>query len=89
MSLVGIVLTVSGMIVAGIGAGRGYAAARLAMAPLVHEGDPTRRAIEAARPLPMRPRIRLFARRVALSVGWLLVAMYGLVLLTAGLGVGP
>ena len=72
-----------GLVVAVIGGWRSYAMAREALAPLVHDGDPTRSAIEASRPFPMRPRVRLFARRVTLSVGWLLVAFYGLYLVAS------
>ena len=62
-----------------------YVAARGALGPLIHDGEPTRTAIEAARPLLARTRVRRVAGRVALSVGWLVVAMYGLFLLSVGL----
>ena len=82
-----IVLIVCGAVAAFVGTWRGYMVAREAIAPLVHEGDPTRTAIEATRPLLARTRVRLFARRVGVAVGWLAIAAYGLFLLeSAGLG---
>ena len=69
-----------------IGGWRSYACARAALAPIAHEGDPTRTAIEATRPLFMRSRVRLFARRVGVSIAWMLVAGYGLYLLVIGQG---
>ena len=51
---------------------------------MAHDGDPTRTEIEAARPLVERPRVRLFARRAAVSLGWLAVAFYGLYLVVCG-----
>jgi hypothetical protein len=86
--MVGLILVASGLIAAGVGSWRGYVAARLALAPLVGEGDPTRRLIETARPLHARSRFRLAARQVLVAVLWLCVAMYGLYLLTVGLGTG-
>ena len=85
---VGLVLIVCGSTAVAVGGWRSYAVAREALAPLVHEGDPTRTAIEATRPVFDRSRVRAFVRRVAVSVGWLLVAMYGLAMVTAGQGVG-
>jgi len=76
----------SGAVLPVVGFARGYAAARRAMTPFVHEGEPTRTAIESLRPLPMRPRFRTFASRVALSVGWLVLAFYGLFLIAAAQG---
>jgi hypothetical protein len=67
-----------------IGAWRGYALTRQALAPLVHAGDPTRSAIEAARPIHARFRVRLLVRRVAAAAAWLVVALYGLYLVQAG-----
>ncbi len=81
-----LVLELTGGFAAIVGAWRSYAVAREAIAPFVHEGDPTRTAIEATRPIPMRPRVRLFARRVSTSLVWLLVAFYGLYLLATGMG---
>lgn len=79
-----LILTASGMALAGIGTWRGYTLARRALVPFAHEGDPTRTAIEALRPLPFRPRVRTFAQRVLLAFGWLLVALYGLFLVARG-----
>ena len=84
----GLVLAACGSTAAFIGAWRGYAVAREALAPLVHDGEPTRTAIDASRPVYGRMRVRLFARRLVISVGWVTVAMYGLYLLTVGLGMG-
>ena len=84
----GLLLTVCGMTAALVGGWRGYAVAREALAPLAHEGDPTRTAIESTRPFHARPRVQLFARRLAVSIGWLLVAMYGLYLVVVGQGLG-
>jgi hypothetical protein len=70
-----------------VGAWRGYAAAREAMAPLGHAGDPTRTAIEATRPFLARARVRLFVRRLMASVAWIAVALYGLFLVSVGLEV--
>ena len=80
-----VLLTACGIVAATIGAWRSYAVARQAIGPIVHEGDPTRTALEAARPILTRPRVRLFLRRVAVSVAWLVVAGYGLYLVVAGL----
>jgi hypothetical protein len=77
-------LTFCGLVAFGIGAWRGCAAVRQALAPLVHDGEPTRSAIEAARSVQDRFRVRLFVRRVTGSVGWLIVALYGLYLLSVG-----
>lgn len=79
-----ILLTFCGFVALVVGGWRSYSIARQALGPLVREGDPTRTAIEAARPFLDRFRIRLFIRRVAVSVGWLLVALYGLFLVSAG-----
>jgi hypothetical protein len=82
----GLVLLLCGAVAAAIGGWRSYACARSALAPVAHEGDPTRTAIEATRPLFMRSRVRLFARRVGESIGWMLVAGYGLYLVLIGQG---
>jgi hypothetical protein len=79
-----IVLVTCGLAALAIGTWRGWSTAREALAPLIHEGDPTRSAIEAARPIHARFRIRLFVRRVAAATVWLLVAMYGLYLVAVG-----
>jgi len=79
------VLVAIGIAVVALAAWRGYAAVRVAVGPLVHDGDPTRSLIEATRPIHERARIRSFARGVTLSIGWIIVAMYGLFLAAVGL----
>jgi uracil-DNA glycosylase len=83
----GLLLDICGAVAIVMGGWRSYAVARQALGPLAHQGDPTRTEIEAARPLLLRPRVRLFARRLAVSVGWLAIAFYGLYLLARGQGV--
>jgi hypothetical protein len=83
----GLVLDICGAVAIVMGGWRSYAVAREALGPLAHQGDPTRTAIEAARPLLLRSRVRLFARRLAVSIGWLAIAFYGLYLLARGQGV--
>ena len=80
----GTLVVVCGLIVVAIATWRSYALAREAVAPLVHEGEPTRTALEAARPVHARFRIRLFVRRVFAAVAWIVVALYGLFLAQAG-----
>ena len=77
------VLLLSGLLIAAIGTWRGYANARLVVAPLVHPGEPTRTAVEATQPLAERARIRRAARNVVAAVGWLVLAMYGLFLVAS------
>jgi hypothetical protein len=86
--VIGTVLLLTGLAAAAYGVWRSYVAARSAVLPLVREGDPTRTLIEATRPLHTRSRVRLAARHVALSMGWMVVAMYGLYLATVGMAVG-
>lgn len=76
-------LLASGTVLVVVGFVRGYAAARLALSPLIHEGEPTRSAVEALQALPMRPRFRRVAGRVAQSIAWLSLAFYGLFLVSA------
>jgi hypothetical protein len=80
----GFLLVGCGLTALAIGGWRGYALAREALAPLVHDGEPTRTAIEAARPVHSRFRVRLFARRVTAAAAWIVVALYGLYLIVAG-----
>ncbi len=80
----GALLVTCGLVLAGVGTWSGYQSARAAVAPVVHEGDPTRSAIDAARPLHARPAVRRFARSVAAAVAWLVLALYGLFLASAG-----
>ena len=84
----GAILGLCGLTAAVVGAWRGYAVAREAISPLVHAGEPTRTAIEATRPILARPRVRLFVRRLAISIGWIGVALYGLFLASVGQGLG-
>lgn len=85
----GAILVISGIVAAAFGTWRGYANARQALGPLAHEGDPTRTAIERHQPFLARARVRLFARRLGVALAWLLVAMYGLYLLSVGLETAP
>ncbi len=87
-TLLGALLGGCGVVLGAVGVWRSYALAREALVPFVHEGDPTREAIEARRPVPLRPRVRLVARRVALSLAWMLVAFYGLYLVLRGGALG-
>ena len=75
------VLQLCGVIAVVIALWRSYVATREAVGPLIHDGDPTRTAIEATRRVTDRPRVRLFARRLGVAIGWLGVAMYGLFLI--------
>lgn len=84
----GALLLACGLVLAAVGALSGYRNARDAVAPAVHDGDPTRSAIEAARPLHDRPAVRRFARSVAVSLGWLALAVYGIFLVSAGSAAG-
>ena len=82
------VLVACGSIALVVGTWRGYLVAREALGPIVHdEGEPTRRAIDATRPPLARMRVRTFARRTAVAMGWLIVATYGLALFVEGLAV--
>jgi hypothetical protein len=80
------VLLLSGAVVAAFGVWRGYANARLVVAPLVHPGESTRTAVEATRPLAERARMRRAARNLGAAVGWLALAMYGLFLVASAEG---
>lgn len=84
----GALLVAIGLAVIGLAAWRSYAAVRIAVGPLVHDGDPTRSLIDSTRPIHERSRIRSFARSVTLSIGWLIVALYGLFLVASGLSEG-
>lgn len=64
----GVVLTTCGLVLAVIGTWFGYRNARDALVPAVREGDPTRRAIDAARPVA-RGRVHRFAKSAAVSIG--------------------
>jgi hypothetical protein len=80
----GAVLVLTGLVAAAIGTWRGYANARLVLAPIVHDGEPTRTALEATQPVLARARVRRAARNLVTSLGWLAVAMYGLFLVATG-----
>jgi hypothetical protein len=82
--MIGAVLLATGLFALVYGSWRGYAAARAALLPLVREGDETRRLIEAARPIHARSRVRVVVRQVLLAIAWIMVAMYGLYLASAG-----
>jgi hypothetical protein len=75
-----LLLETCGIVAIVIGGWRSYAMAREALGPVAHQGDPTRTALEAGRPILARTRVRLFLHRLAVSLGWLLVAGYGLYL---------
>ena len=75
-----------GMTALVLGAWRSYAVARSALGPLVHDGEPTRTTLEAGWPIYRRSRVRRSVRRVVVSVGWLSISMYGLFLVTVGIG---
>lgn len=81
------VLLLCGTVAVVIAALRSVAIARQALVAAVHEGDPTRSALEATRAFPFRPRVQRVAGRAAVSLGWLVVAAYGLFLVLAGLTV--
>jgi len=85
--MVALVLLGSGFVATAFGAWRGYAEARAALLPLARPGDPTRTLVEGSKPIRSRARVQLAARHVALSLAWLAVAMYGLLLITVGLEV--
>jgi hypothetical protein len=82
----GILLATCGLTALVLGSWRSYAVARDALGPIVHDGEPTRTRLEADWPIYRRSRVRRFVRRVVVSVGWLSIAMYGLFLLTVGMG---
>ena len=80
----GALLVACGIVAALLAGWASYGNARAALAVYLHEGDPTRAAIEAARPIAARSRVRAFARHVTLVVGWLVVTLYGLWLAAEG-----
>jgi hypothetical protein len=83
------VLILCGSTALTIGVYRSVILAREALGPIVHEGDPTRTAIDDTRPIHERERVRQFATRVAGSLGWLAVAMYGLYLVARASELSP
>ncbi len=84
----GLLLVSCGLALAAIGTWSGYRNAREAMIPLLHEGDPTRAAIDASRPVRERAGLRQTVRSAAVAVGWLVLALYGLFLASTGSVVG-
>jgi hypothetical protein len=87
VAVAALVLILTGTFALAWGLVRGYLAARVALLSLVGDGEPTRSLIESSKPVYARARVRATARRVASSVLWLTVAMYGLFLVTVGLEV--
>ena len=81
------VLILTGTYALAWGLVRGYACARAALVPLVNDGEPTRRLIEAAKPVYERTKVRTSVRSAVSAVAWLVVAMYGLFLVTVGIEV--
>jgi hypothetical protein len=86
--MIALVLVGCGVAAAAIATWFSYAAVREALGPLVHAGDEARTLVEAGRPFHQRSRVRLFARRVTVAIGWAVVAMYGLFLATVGSTLG-
>jgi len=74
-------LILCGTIAAMVGVYRGFVLAREALGPLVHDGDPTRTALDASKPFLFRPRVRRFTTAILGSIGWLIVALYGMFLI--------
>jgi hypothetical protein len=82
--MLGVTLTTCGLVTAAIGTWLGYVNARNALGTLAGGGDPTWEAIEAGRPVLARERVRRFLRPVATAVLWLVIAMYGLLMVSLG-----
>ncbi len=80
----GVLLVTCGFVLTGVGSWSGYRNARDAVTPAVHDGDPTRSAIDGARPLLARRAARRFARSLAVAAVWLALALYGVFLVSAG-----
>ncbi len=79
------ILVACGLAAVSVGTWRGYANARDALVPVSGESEPTRRAVEDGQRLLARPRIRRFIRAAAIAILWIVIAMYGLLLIaTAG-----
>jgi hypothetical protein len=81
-----ILLMTCGLTALVLGTWRSYAAVREALSPIVHDGEATRTNLEAELPIYRRSRARRFMRRLVVSFGWLSIALYGLFLVTVGLG---
>ena len=82
------VLILTGTYALAWGLVRGYSCARAALTPLLSDGEPTRRLIEAAKPVYERTKVRTSVRSAVSAVAWLIVAMYGLFLVAVGMEVG-
>lgn len=80
-----LVLVGCGVVLAAAGTWFGYRNARDALVPAVRDGDPTRAALDATRPLHARAAVRRAIRAVAAAVAWLVLALYGLFLAQTGL----
>ncbi len=85
--MLGVTLTACGLATAILATWRGWANARCALSSLARVGDPTREGIDARRPILVRSRVHRFVRPLAASILWLVAAMYGLYLVSAGLAV--
>ena len=83
-AMLGVTLTVCGVVTASLGTWRGWANARHALSSLARNGDPTREGIDARRPILVQSRVRRFFRPVTASILWLAIAMYGLFMVSAG-----
>jgi hypothetical protein len=81
------VLILTGTFALAWGLVRGYVCARAALQPLVSDGEPTRRLIESTKPVYERTKVRTSVRSAVSAVVWLVVAMYGLFLMTVGVEV--
>ncbi len=81
-AMLGVTLTACGLVAATFGTWRGYANARDAFVSLARDGDPTRAAIEASRPMLARPRVRRFVRPAVVAMLWLAIATYGLLMVS-------
>lgn len=85
--MVAYVLLTSGLFALVYGLWRGYVCARDAVAPFLRQGEPTRAAIEAARPVHERLTVRASVRSAAHAMLWIAISLYGLYLATVGLAV--
>lgn len=83
-----LVLVACGLLLAGAGTWFGYRSARDALVPAIRDGDPTRAALDATRPLHARAGVRRAVRSVAAAVAWLALALYGLFLAQTGMILG-
>jgi len=82
--MLGVILIACGLATTTFGTWRGYSNAGDALASLARDGDPTRAAIDASRPVLARTRVRRFVRPVVAAMLWLAMAMYGLLMVSLG-----